>query len=464
MIFSKKNKTNTISSNKILEYLSYKKRVSSDNILCHAPFSTLRFSLSGNIYVCCFNRLQLLGKYPENKLIDVWNSEKITQIRNSIKNNDLGMGCGYCSEEIKTGNFRSVGAYNYNYLKLPDNNLPTMLDFELGNNCNLECIMCNGENSALIRQRREHQLPYPIIYDSNFVKQLEPFIQNLSEARFVGGEPFLIDINYQIWEKIIELNPKCKITILTNGTILNEKIKLLLSKGNFNISVSADGISKNTYEKIRINADYDIFMKNLTFFHKLSKQNKSAFFWNFCPMKENWHEIPELFSFCNRERINIVFHTVVFPPQMAVWNISCNELENIKSEIIKRKPKFNNLITVHKQNNDIYNSFIKQLENWISSKKNIDKSSNFDSQELINRFYIKIKTYMSESKVFTSSQGIELFETYKTKLDNIFNQIDNDSLNKVLIYMLSINIDLIIAEIANNTDEKLKQKIITLSN
>lgn len=464
MVFWKKHNISLSKSDNISEYLNYKKKINSSGKLCHAPYSSLRFSISGNVQACCFNRLLLLGKYPKDNLLDIWNGENAKKIRDSIQNNDLGMGCGYCSEGIKTGNYRSVGAYNYEYLKLPDNNWPVMLDFELGNNCNLECIMCNGENSALIRQKRENETPYKPPYDENFVKQLEPFIHHLTEARFVGGEPFLIEINYKIWEKIIEINPKCKITVLTNGTVLNDRIRLLLAKGNFNISVSADGISKEVYEKIRINADYNIFMQNLKFFINYSITKKNSFFWNFCPMRLNWHEIPEVFTFCNKENINIILHTIIFPPNTALWNLPLSELDKIRIFLINHKPNFSNYNKAHKHNLSLYNSLINQFEDWIDKKNKSENLTGLNIEELKKVFYTKISEYVSESKIYSASLNTEMSDSYILKLENIFKQLDNISLIKVLTFLLSINIELIIAEIVNSTDEKLKQRILTAAN
>ena len=53
---------------------------------------------------------------------------------------------------------------------------------------------------------------------------------------------------------------------------------------------------------------------------------------------------------------------------------------------------------------------------------------------------------------------------YILKLDNIFNHLDNNSLNRVLTFLLTINIELILAEIINSTEEKLKQRILTAAN
>ena len=53
---------------------------------------------------------------------------------------------------------------------------------------------------------------------------------------------------------MIELNPKCKISLQSNGTILNEKIKSILQRGNFHIGLSIDTLDPMRYEKIRSGA------------------------------------------------------------------------------------------------------------------------------------------------------------------------------------------------------------------
>ncbi len=93
--------------------------------------------------------------------------------------------------------------------------------------------------------------------DSLPVDQLEEFIPHLKEAKFLGGEPFLIDIYYKIWDKIIELNPSVKITITTNGTVFNKRVQEILEKLDCNIIMSIDAFNKTTYESIRIQGDYE---------------------------------------------------------------------------------------------------------------------------------------------------------------------------------------------------------------
>jgi len=270
-------------------------------------------------------------------------------------------------------------------------------------------------------------------------------------------------MNFKIWEKIIEINPSCIITVLTNGTILNDRIKVLLRKGNFNISISSDGISPEVYEKIRVNADFSVFMKNLRFFLDYAQLKKNPFYWNFCPQKYNWHEIPDVFSFCNNENINIILHTIIFPPHIALWNLAENELKNIKSEVLKRQPVFNTINKAHNDNYELYKSFLKQIDFWIIKATNTKNEHTINSNELKTKLYSKISSHIDESKVFSDTSKKELIESFAIRLDKIFEHLDNNSLNKVLTFMISFNIEYIIADIAYCSDEKLKQRILTIA-
>lgn len=74
---------------------------------------------------------------------------------------------------------------------------------------NFHRLFAKTEKSCLIKSP----------YNDAFVEQLEEFIPHLKELRFNGGEPFLINAVFRIFEKVEKLNPKLKIVIATNGTV-----------------------------------------------------------------------------------------------------------------------------------------------------------------------------------------------------------------------------------------------------
>ncbi|MBK8698395.1 MAG: radical SAM protein [Saprospiraceae bacterium] len=143
----------------------------------------------------------------------------------------------------------------------------------MSNTCNLEDIMCSGQVSSSIRTHRDHLPPLPMPYDDAFVTQLREFIPHLHEAKFYGGEPFLIPIYYQIWEAIAELKPELFMFVITNGTVLNSRVKDLLQKGRFELAVSIDALDKTKLESIRKNVHLETLLEHIDYFSTYSRQH-----------------------------------------------------------------------------------------------------------------------------------------------------------------------------------------------
>jgi hypothetical protein len=158
---------------------------------------------------------------------------------------------------------------------------------------------------------------------------LEPFIPHLQAARFLGGEPFLITMYYQIWEMIVRINPKVDVTIVTNGTILNDRVKAALAPLRARINVSLDSLDRDNYERIRINASFDRLIENLRYFQRLVEQKNTTMTVNVCPMQHNWHELPDFLAFCNANNMHLFFNTVLYPEEASLRWLRHSELGRI---------------------------------------------------------------------------------------------------------------------------------------
>ncbi len=199
------------------------------------------------------------------------------------------------------------------------------------------------------------------IYSAKFVKELEKFIPNLKLACFLGGEPFLIEIYYQIWERIIEINPGCSIYVQTNATVLNDRIKSILNKGKFFISVSLDALDKTIYETIRINADHDKVMQNICYFDEYSKKNKKYLIITVCIIQQNWQELPKLLEFCNKYNLQIFFNKVNDPENCSLKYLSSEkllEIFNYYKTIVF--PENNELQTINKIRTEAFIGYIRE--------------------------------------------------------------------------------------------------------
>jgi MoaA/NifB/PqqE/SkfB family radical SAM enzyme len=298
---------------------------------CYAPSINMYFSQDGHVKLCCPNMEYSIGKYPDQSIAEIWHSEAAKKIRQDMREYRLYEGCNICKADVDMGAYQEVRARHFD--SLPTHaQYPTMMEFLLTNTCNLECVMCKGEFSSLIRQNREKLPPIPNVYDDNFIEQLKDFIPHLREARFSGsGEAFLIDANYKIWDMILELNPQCLIMVQTNGMVLNSRIKDLLSRGNFQIGVSLDSLRKEVFEAIRPHAKFERVMENIQYFNTYAKSKKIKFSIALCVMRQNWRELPDYVRFANSFDATVTFHKVCHPMEFSLQTLSKKELQEIVS-------------------------------------------------------------------------------------------------------------------------------------
>jgi MoaA/NifB/PqqE/SkfB family radical SAM enzyme len=350
------------------------------SVLCHAPFSSINFEQNGNMTACCYNRTHVLGTYPTNTIMEAWTGEKAEELRNYIRENNLDGGCIGCKEQLLSGNFHGSKALYYDNVsqqkpffsdvfsflrKQPKQRLPKIIELEISNTCNLECEMCNGYFSSSIRKNREKKPPLPNPYDDRFVEQLSELIPYLEEMKFLGGEPFLVDIYFKIWDKIIELNPRLKVHITTNGTVFNERIKALITKMNCSIAVSLDSLDPATYEGIRIGARFERVMENLNKMYEITKGRKDAFSIAICPMVTNWQGLPDLVNFANEKSIHTFYNTVWYPERLSLQSLYPFTMRRVIKYLNEKSTGFKTDTKIQRLNNLKYSELVKMMEYWL---------------------------------------------------------------------------------------------------
>ena len=343
---------------------------------CFAPLRSMYFGFHGKALPCCENLTYDYGTYPENSLHEIWFGEKRRKFVDHVLNNDLSLGCSICSHYIKIKNFKGVKSRFYDNTPVA-NEYPSRIEFQLANTCNLECSMCDGWSSSLIRTNRDKLPAFVNPYDAEFVRQLEEFIPYLKQAHFVGGEPFVIKVFYEIWERILALNPSCLITVQTNATVLNDKVKNIMERGNFSVNVSLDSLKKETYEKIRKNATFEKTLSNIDWFIDYCKRKDSFFYFTPCPMQNNWGELPDLVRYANEKNVRIIFHTVLFPQFATLLAFSNRKLVRIHrklSAVVFPESSVN-----EKFNKNSYDAMLYQLEFFYTDKEKKKEWKAFDA-------------------------------------------------------------------------------------
>lgn len=285
-------------------------------LLCYSPSTSLYFGTEGKVSSCCYNR-EPLGRYPDQSIREIWQGRPRQTLCQRVSQGDLGGGCNGCGSQIETGNYGAVVAQHFDRWSV-DPDRPTSFSFELHNACNLECIMCNGELSSRIRRYRELRPAMPQAYGGEFVEELEDFIPHLEGTTFYGGEPFVMRLYYQIWERLIALNPECEITIQTNASLLPDQALSVLERGNVHIGISLDSVRRETYCSIRRNADFDEVIKNTRWLAEYSQYHDRPFGISACIMTVNWQELAELMAFADDLGAVLYFNTVWEPEHLSL--------------------------------------------------------------------------------------------------------------------------------------------------
>lgn len=431
------NKKNLIKYN-------YSRSTGTEPCVCHAPLRSIYFDMKGNATACCFNRSYILGKYPEQSIKEIIFSEKRAFLQKELCKQNFMHGCQHCLRLIEAQNFEGVEARLYDNLK-GQGDIPSEMIFELDNTCNLACKMCHEGFSSTIAKLKNIETP-PHSYDSNFLEQLKEFIPHLKVAKFLGGEPFLINIYYQIWDLIIELNPNCKIHLQTNGTIFNDKIESYLEKGNFYIGISIDSLDPENYEKIRQNSNLEKVISNLFKFAEISKEKHTFINISVCPMLQNWKEIPQIVDFCNKNSFFVYFNTV-YTQGFAISGAD----KDLLLEIINyyKNFTFKTKRIIAKRNLKFFNNLLSQIEAIYKIKEeasNHEKKRHKWTNSMLKDFILK--------KVNNDEELSEKIETIFANFNNEFYFSDKDLEN-----LEKLKVEDLISALKNETIIELQERV-----
>jgi len=326
---------------------------------CYNPFVNVFFDIEGKAVACCRSHENVLGRYPDQSIRDIWFGQQAENMREHMRNNDLHMGCSFCLHQVRSGRFQGLPSMHADrYAHSQSGEYPRIMELELSNVCNLECIMCSGRESSVIRKKREQKPPLKSPYDKEFVHQLDEFIPHLREMHFYGGEPFLIDLYYDIWEKIRVQNPRMRLFTVTNGTIFNQRIEKLLRDLKMTLTLSVDSLDKDRFEHIRRGSDFNRVMQNIEAFSALSYDHLVI---SHTPMTLNWQDTPDILRFCNDHAYRLNLSFVERPVEYALWAQHPDELKAMLDNYRQGIKQTGKNSAAAAFNNQVFREWLQQL-------------------------------------------------------------------------------------------------------
>ena len=326
-------------------------------MICHAPFNNIYFNTQGQASPC-WKLPGYVDDWSNNRSInDIWNGDKFNKYRDALSKDIFLDKCKECKKDIDNGVWPLAQAYNE--YPINDNGYPSMLELEVSNKCNLECIMCSPLLSSGLAKRTGLGLLEP--YENTFREQLKEYYPHLKELRFNGGEPFAQQMVLDICDDVSTIRPDLPISIATNGTVFNKVVRHLMEVCALQINVSIDSLIPERYSTIRVNGKLDKVMKNFEHFKKYCEKYDRQLSVMVNPMRNNWEEMPKFLDFVEEHNCKLWYNTIVYPENLSIWKLPSETLNTIYNTLSKECKERTGMAEHHKLNHLVES----QIKTWL---------------------------------------------------------------------------------------------------
>jgi len=287
-------------SRKIIAEYGLDKNVKITKNYCRNPFLYVVITPKGDVFTCCDSWLpKPIGNiFNEPDFEKIWNSETAQAIRLTMLNETYE----FCNREycpfLLRGHFKPVkinlgtSAENKEEReKIYLLNGPRRLAVSYDPTCNLHCKSCRNLVTTLNKEKTDSMLKF----QENLLNS--PFFSNIRELILSGtGDPFAGKVCLSLLQSINERRfPYLRITLMTNGILFTPQNWEKISNSHYaihHIKISIDAATKETYEKLRRGANFDILLDNLKFISRLKRQKEFKLQAVFVMQKENYREMP----------------------------------------------------------------------------------------------------------------------------------------------------------------------------
>jgi Radical SAM superfamily/Iron-sulfur cluster-binding domain len=298
--------------------------------VCYAPFTSLYLDTMGNARVCCHNVTYPVGNVGQSSLREIWRGPRIAAIRSALREGNFGQGCSYCEWQLESrvrqppdpqmgrvpGGLARAGVTADDRVLYQQRVQPGMRDVQR------QVVVADPPAAG-------EAPPLPDPYSDAFFAELREALPHLNRAKFLGGEPFLQEHCFRIWDMLIEDAIPLPCHVTTNGTLFNARVEQVLDRLPVGVAVSVDGFTKETVEAIRVNARHEVVWANIDRFREYARTRGTSFSLTYCLMRQNWRELAPFFAFAEDLQCPVFINTVRFPAGMSLYTLPAAELSSI---------------------------------------------------------------------------------------------------------------------------------------
>jgi hypothetical protein len=355
---------------------------------CVLPWVHFHSWPDGRVMPCCIadSNMPVAEIKEDESIIQMMNSEDFKRMRSAMLNDEPVEACKRCYDLELMGTWTMRQSHNkrrgLDYAKeiaetTKDNGEITdfkmkYMDLRFSNMCNMKCRSCGPGCSSLWAQEfldergpdvfeqyfKTRKIVINKAEEVGFMNKLKPYLKDVTEVYFAGGEIIITPEHYECLDYWIEngLNEQIELTYTTNLSSLKYKDKDLIGYWKkfpkLQIWASLDGMG-DVAEVIRKGTDWDRIVKNI----KAIKEQVPHAQFQITPTISIWNvfHFPDFFDYM----IEQGFIDTKSSPR---FNLATNPwYANIMILPVHVKRRLAELYRVYqnkyKDNQDIYNGF-----------------------------------------------------------------------------------------------------------
>lgn len=244
---------------------------------CPAPEMGIDIDPQGHMKVCCATNTKLCHLDDDLDWSNFFNSKLWLDSKDEIQSGDCATNkiCKNCIDKENSKLISQRNALRHSAaIHKWDYSRPINMDIDLGNVCNLWCIMCSSRNSTkwlkvdpdgIMHTMGNQKMYEPFRFKRKYIDNvLDKMFIEVQRCNFKGGEPFA----FKDFEYMLEwlLSKGCKsVEIITNGTLWTKKYNEIFSRfPSVFFSVSIDG-SDDVSNWVRYDgiSSYEVVKENI---------------------------------------------------------------------------------------------------------------------------------------------------------------------------------------------------------
>ena len=236
---------------------------------CAAPWRGLHINFRGDVKTCCAGDPNMLGDLNTHSLEDIIHSDRMQEIRESIRDGELHPEyCYNCIQAERNGSSERDWHNNVNpefdvSAADSEDHVPTLIDVRWNITCNLSCNYCGPYCSSKWASMKKQFVDNGVKpYHLQVVDYIRQHSNSVREVALVGGEPLLLKENVALLESLPE---DTLVTVITNASVNLDKSLVfthLTCRSNVGWSLSFDNVG-DQFEYVRHGSSFTTLDQNL---------------------------------------------------------------------------------------------------------------------------------------------------------------------------------------------------------